>query len=141
MKRVIEGYSYERIKGGTVDIPPLRGGFRYCRLGEPLFTAEGHIREGVTFRELAAHIFIAETGRPLPHPPGPGSPLLGTAENRAVCLLWGDGGSVLDRRALAALPQGGDVKIVYADSCLIPQEHLREAGVVFKQIPYSVRTC
>ena len=42
------------------------GGFRYCTLGEPLFDADGGISPAVSFPDLAAHVFFAETGQPIP---------------------------------------------------------------------------
>lgn len=50
-------------------VPALGGGFRYCKLGQPLFDEGGNIRDGVRFPELAAHVFFTETGAPIPKRP------------------------------------------------------------------------
>ena len=115
LAHAIEGYK---------DTPALGGGFRYCRLGPPVFDETGNIRAGVTFGELAAHVFFAETGEPLPKRPSPHpnplpkgegtkwSPLLGVHNGKAVYLLFngilGDrsfgGGNVLTNPVLKSLP-------------------------------------
>ena len=58
------------------------GGFRFMRLGEPIFDAAGHIHPAVRFDTLAAFIWQQETGRaydPQDAATGarPGTPLLG----------------------------------------------------------------
>jgi hypothetical protein len=45
----------------------LGGGFRFCRLGVPLFDEYGDVAQDVTFPDLAAHIFFSETGVPIRH--------------------------------------------------------------------------
>ena len=89
------------------------GGFNYYRLSEePLFLADGRIRESVTFAELAEFVWFMETGsgsergavatrfrdgakgkNPVAIAPGSdtsttASPLLGIYRDRAVFLLY-----------------------------------------------------
>ena len=40
------------------------GGFRFYRLGPPVFDEDGHIRRDVRYPVLAAHVWFSETGRP-----------------------------------------------------------------------------
>ena len=40
------------------------GGFRFYRLGPPVFDEEGQIRADIRFPVLAAHVWFSETGRP-----------------------------------------------------------------------------
>jgi adenine-specific DNA-methyltransferase len=62
------------------------GGFRFYRLGEPAFDAEGRIRDGIRFPILAAHVWFSETGTPWN---GRGkSPLLGFHGKHAFALLY-----------------------------------------------------
>jgi hypothetical protein len=99
LKRVIEGYD-----AGEGDkrkrVPGLGGGFRYCRLGEPLFDATGRIRDVVRFSDLAAHVFFSETGVPLPRRSSARSPLLGLHGGTAIYLLFN--GVLGDRRPAGA---------------------------------------
>jgi adenine-specific DNA-methyltransferase len=83
LKKVIEGE-----QGGISESVNWQGGggFRFYRLGEPAFDAEGRIRDGIRFPILAAHIWFSETGMPWN---GKGkSPLLGLHGERAFALLY-----------------------------------------------------
>lgn len=66
VKRVINGYEVKKQKSGTEKIEGLGGGFRYCKLTEPLFDELGSVNKEVKFGDLARHIFFSETGQPLP---------------------------------------------------------------------------
>jgi adenine-specific DNA-methyltransferase len=127
------------------------GGFRYCNLGEPLFDADGGISPSVSFPDLAAHVFFAETGQPIPKKARDGDSFLGSFKSRAVYLLWSrDGASkpgahaanILSVEALAALPSPGKEfsgeRVVYADGCTVSRERLVRDNILFKQVPYRV---
>jgi site-specific DNA-methyltransferase (adenine-specific)/adenine-specific DNA-methyltransferase len=143
VRRVAEGYT--NAKGETVT--GLGGGFRFCELGEPLFDESGHIRETVKFGELARHVYFTETGEPLPRERVPNTPLLGVCRGFAVYLLFngilGDktsnGGNVLTRKVLAALPPFAGPKVIYCAGCLIGAERLAEEGITIRQTPYEIR--
>lgn len=143
VRRVSEGYT--NAKGEKV--PGLGGGFRFCELGEPLFDETGHIRESVKFGELARHVYFCETREPLPRERVPKSPLLGVCRGLAVYLLFngilGDksanGGNVLTRKILAALPKFDGPKVIYCAGCLIGAERLAEEGITVRQTPYEIR--
>lgn len=143
VRRVAEGYINS--KGEKVE--GLGGGFRFCELGEPLFDETGHIRESVKFGELARHVYFCETREPLPRERVPKSPLLGVCRGVAVYLLFngilGDrsanGGNVLTRKLLAALPPFDGPKVIYCAGCLIGAERLAEEGITVRQTPYEIR--
>lgn len=139
LKRAIEGYN---------DVPALGGGFRFCRLGPAVFDETGNIRSGVTFGELAAHVYFAETGEPLPKRTNSKTPLLGVHNGKAVYLLFngilGDrsprGGNVLTNAVLKSLPDHDGPRVIYGEGCRLGAARLKREGIVFKQIPYGVRT-
>ena len=143
VRRVAEGYT--NVKGEAV--PGLGGGFRYCRLGEPLFDEHGQIRESVTFSELARHVYFTETGEPLPRERVTKSPLIGECKGVGVYLLFngilGDksanGGNVLTRKVLAALPKHDGPKVLYGAGCLLGAERLRAEAITFRQTPYEIK--
>jgi len=132
---------------GHNDLPALGGGFRYCRLGPPIFDEGGNIRSGVTFGELAAHVYFAETGEPLPKRNNGKSPLLGVHNGKAIYLLFngilGDrspgGGNVLTNAVLRALPPHDGPRIVYGEGCRLGKARLKREAVAFKQIPYGIK--
>ena len=147
LRRVINGYD----KGGDPDKPVegLGGGFRFCRLGTPLFDEFGDVAAEVTFPDLAAHIFFSETGVPIPTKAK--SELLGTYQGKAIYLLFDEAsagapraaaGNVLTPERLAKLPKPPKgfegVRVIYAEGCTVSAARLNAAGAVFKQIPYQV---
>lgn len=123
-------------------------GFRYCNLGTPLFDEFGNISEGVTFQDLAAHVFFCETGSPIPKRAETGNPIIGTFQGRAIYLLYdGDNigfanakaGNVLSLDILNNLEKPLEHNLViYGEGSTLSPETLRENGAIFKQIPYQI---
>jgi adenine-specific DNA-methyltransferase len=129
------------------------GGFRFYRLGEPAFDIDGHIRDGIHFPVLAAHVWFSETGRPWS---GKGkSPLLGFHDGNAFALLYngilGDktpkGGNVLTRETLGVIrskiakkkPGFDGALTIYGEASRLSNAMLARKGIVFKQTPYDVK--
>ena len=99
LKKVIEGE-----QGGISKSVGWQGGggFRFYRLGPPVFDENGQIQQDVRFPVLAAHVWFSETNRPWI---GEGvSPLLGLHDGRAYALLYN--GILGDKR-----PGSGNVLI------------------------------
>lgn len=125
------------------------GGFRFYRLGAPLFNEEGLISREVTFKNLSAHIWFSETYSPIATGRTDTSAILGVHDDVAYVVLHPESSSteVLTSLVLRKLKdelelQGySEVKkiVVYGESCRIGDDRLREQGVVFKQIPYDVK--
>ena len=130
------------------------GGFRFYRLGPTVFDEQGHIRQDIRFPTLAAHVWFSETRRPW-HGKGD-SPLLGLCDDRAYALLYngilGDkrpaGGNVLTRVTLARIrdevdrvhPGFDGLLTVYGEQSRLTSATLDREGIVFKQMPYDVKT-
>jgi adenine-specific DNA-methyltransferase len=132
------------------------GGFRFMRLGEPVFDADGRIREDVRFAPLAAYLWFLHTRTPWTDAPAPGarktpSPLLGMHGDTAVVLLYngvlGDrrpqAGNVLTHAVFedlrARLPQHEGPWLIYGEACRLGPATLKRFGIAFKQIPYDIR--
>jgi adenine-specific DNA-methyltransferase len=124
------------------------GGYRFYRLGAPVFDADGHIADGIHFATLAAHIWFSETGTPFVG--AADAPMLGLHEGVGYVLLYngilGDrsvsGGNVLTAALLARLraDSGWDgPMIVYGEWSKLGAARLAESGVTFKQTPYDVK--
>jgi site-specific DNA-methyltransferase (adenine-specific)/adenine-specific DNA-methyltransferase len=142
VKRVSRGYT--NAKGENVE--GLGGGFQFCRLSaEPLFTADGQVREDVAFAQLAEFVWFSETGSGY-KPRNDKSPLLGVHEGRAIYLLYNgilgdksiDGGNVLTGPVLDVLPPHAGPRVVYAAACRLGAPRLNREGIVFKQTPYAL---
>lgn len=124
------------------------GGYRFYRLGAPVFDADGHIADGIAFATLAAHVWFSETGAPFTG--AADTPVLGVHEGAAYALLYngilGDrsvsGGNVLTAALLARLraESGWDGPMtVYGEWSKLGAARLADAGITFKQTPYDVR--
>ena len=129
------------------------GGFRFYRLGPPVFDEDGRIRQDIDFPVLAAHVWFSETKQPWD---GDGaSPLLGLHNACAYALLYngilGDkranGGNVLTRATLAAIredivkeqPAFNGPLTVYGERSRLTPATLERERIVFKQMPYDVK--
>jgi adenine-specific DNA-methyltransferase len=128
------------------------GGFRFFRLGEAVFEADGRINAAIRFPTLAAWVWYQETRTPWSIPPVgiEPTPLLGSHDGTAYFLLYngilGDrrpqGGNVLTGPILALLDQLAPPtgpRVIYGESCRLSPQRLKAAGIVFKQIPYDIR--
>ena len=125
------------------------GGFRFYRLGPPVFDETGRIRQDIAFPLLAAHLWFSETGTPW-RAPGAPSPWLGEHDGRGYALLYNGvlrdrsvgGGNVLTRRTVALIREAaggfnGPLTVYGARSALSSLGRERER-VIFKQTPYDV---
>jgi len=134
------------------------GGFRFYRLGPPVFDEEGHIREDIRFPVLAAHVWFSETNHPwnIPGNTKEDTPFLGLHDGQAYALLYngilGDkrpnGGNVLTRATLAIIraeitkahpdfaKKNPDYPLtVYGEQSRLTAPTLAREGITFKQTP------
>ena len=124
------------------------GGFRFVQLGAPLFDEHGDLNPAVRFADLAAFLWLRETGTAY-EPGATGTPWLGLHQGRAVYLLYngilGDqrptAGNVLTSAVLDAMRRTcwhDGPKVVYGEACLLGDARLAAAGIVFRQLPHAV---
>ncbi len=129
------------------------GGFRFYRLGPPVFDEDGQIRADIAFPVLAAHIWFSETGTPWTATDN--TPFIGFHDGRAFVLLYngilGDkrpaGGNVLTRATLAIVraaiaaadPAFAGPVTIYGEQSRIAAATLENDGLTFKQTPYDVK--
>jgi adenine-specific DNA-methyltransferase len=125
------------------------GGFRFYRLGEPVFDESNHINPQVTYMALAAHVWFSETHIPLPSSEGDQKvgPFLGLHNGTAYYLLFNgilgdrhpEGGNVLTQRLLRILPPHAGPRVIYGEVSLLDEARLRAEGITFKKIPYELK--
>lgn len=142
LRKVIEGE-----QGGISEAVGWKGGggFRFYRLGDPVFDEAGHISSGIRFAPLAAHVWFIETG--VPFTGRADSPLLGIHDGTAYYLLYngilGDkrpnGGNVLTAKILAALPPFDGPRVIFGEGCRMSAERLENERITFRQIPYEIK--
>lgn len=143
LKKVIDGE-----QGGISEAVGWKGGggFRFYKLGSPIFDEHGRINPAIRFDHLAAHVWFSETHTPLATK-RKRSPLLGIHDGTSYYLLYNgilgdkrvDGGNVLTRKILAELPAHDGPKVIYGESSRLGKDALKQFGITFKQTPYDVK--
>ena len=121
------------------------GGFRFYRLGEPVFNDDGRINPSIRFHTLAAHIWFCETR--IPYTGKAESPLLGIHEGVAYYLLFNgilkdktiDGGNVLTTLVLKHLFRHEGPKVIYGEGSRFGTGRLKKEQITFKHIPYDIK--
>jgi adenine-specific DNA-methyltransferase len=142
LKKVVDGE-----QGGISNAVDWKGGggFRFYRLGEPLFDETGVINPAISFDTLAAHIWFYETHTPFSYCGY--SPFLGEMNGKGYYLLFNgvlgdkkpEGGNVLTKRMLRFLPTFDGPKVIYGEVSLMNAETLKEANIEFKKIPNQLQ--
>jgi adenine-specific DNA-methyltransferase len=123
------------------------GGFRFCKLGPPVFDEYGAIHPDVKFSTLAGYLWHFETGCPGKYRYT--SPFLGVHNGTAYYLLFngilGDrqpqSGNVLTHamlQHLQAIHEHSGPKVVYGEMSRIGSHQLTLNDTTFKQIPYDI---
>jgi adenine-specific DNA-methyltransferase len=150
LRKVVDGE-----QGGISEDVGWQGGgaFRFATLGATAFDAEGRINPDVTWSDLAAHVWFAETRRAREAEQADG-PLIGIHDGGAVALLWNGvlkdrspaGGNVLVhpvlrmiREDIARRHPGFDGGLtVYGAATRLSPATLKRERITFKQTPYAV---
>ena len=127
------------------------GGFRFYKLGNEVFDADGCINEGISFEDLSAHIWFTETKTPF-NKPAEKSTFLGIKDNVAYALLYNgilkdkrvDGGNVLTNKTLKVILDDMkntpyDKLVIYGENSRISQPRLKSLNIEFKQTPYDIK--
>lgn len=122
-------------------------GFKFVKLGEQMFTADGDINPEISYEDLARHVYFMATGTPLDS----GitkfkTPLIGISNGAAIYLLYNgilkdtsvNGGNRLTQKVLKTLPKHEGVKIIYGTACGLSESVLRKNNIVFRQTPYTI---
>lgn len=143
MKEVVDGE-----QGGITESENWHGGggFRFMKLGPPIFDDAGHIRDGIKFEHLAAHVWFAETRTPRSSKAAK-NVFLGEHEGVGYYLLYNGilgeksatGGNVLSKTILRQLPKFDGPKVIYGEACLLPDDLLEEHEITFRQTPYDLK--
>lgn len=148
LKAVIDGE-----QGGISKSVNWQGGgcFRFYKLGNEVFDADGCINDGISFEDLSAHIWFTETKTPF-NKPAEKSTFLGIKDKVAYALLYNgilkdkrvDGGNVLTNKTLKIILDDMqnapyDKLVIYGESSRISQPRLKSLNIEFKQTPYDIK--
>lgn len=143
MKKVIQGEA-----GGVSAELDWKGGggFRFYKLGAPIFDEHGDIHPEIRFEHLANHVWFSETGLPK-RSMEMTSPYLGEHDGTHYYLLFngilGDkrpkGGNVLTLEVLKHLPSHEGRKVIYGEANMLTEHEAKKRNIVFKSTPYDIR--
>lgn len=136
VRRVINGYGE-----GKSAVEGTGGAFDYYDLGEPLFKDRHRLNESVPFVKLKDYIYYTETGLAITKSEDDDSPyFLGVNQNCAYYLYHKPGETTtLDYDFLATVKVKAEQYIIYAGSCLLPLDFLKENNIIFKKVPRDIR--
>lgn len=147
LKQVVDGE-----QGGISEAQNWQGGggFRFYRLGPPVFTEDGQIQPDIKFPVLAAHIWFTETSTSWSKQ-NDQTPFLGSHNGHGYALLYngilGDkaaaNGNVLTRKTLTVIraAQGNfeGPMTIYGERTMLSEATLSAEQIEFKQTPYDVK--
>lgn len=139
LKRVIQSYS----NGGSnnvIKMQGLGGGFKFFELGKPLFDKHKQIIGHPCYEDLAGHIYFTETHSTIDWEKGNRDDWY-VGENSGVhyFIIYG-GRSELGEEFLEITKRYPGKKVAYADVVMIDDDELERSDIVFKQIPYEIKT-
>ena len=126
VRRAIKKYGY-------------KDGFEYCELDKPLFNEEGQIDNECDFKQLATYIYFTETQMNINPKEIEGNFIGELGADEYYLIYKGRDKNDLDKSFLKKLKKTNNIKVVYADRCLLDEDVLAEHNIIFKQIPYEVK--
>ncbi|XWW48531.1 site-specific DNA-methyltransferase (plasmid) [Fibrella sp. USSR17] len=133
VRRVMNGYADKEGTGGSFD---------YYTLGERLFDDSGNLNPAVPTDKIRQYIWFTETkgtSLPLPDEHQPEPYRLGVHEGTAYYFCYdAKATTTLDYDLLGTFLTRAEQYIVYADSCLLPDEYLQQKQIIFKKIPRDI---
>jgi len=140
LKRVIRGYSYKKSNGEKVEVEGLGGGFKFLELGNPLFDKHKQIIGQPSYKDLAGYIYFTETRCTIDWRKANREDwYVGESSGIHYFIIYGEK-SDLDEGFVEIAKRYEGKKVVYADAVMVDDDELERFGIVFKQIPYEIRT-
>lgn len=142
LKRVIEGYSYRKSNGEIVKIEGLGGGFKFLELGNPLFDGHKQVIGEPSYEDLAGYVYFTETHDTVNWEKANGNDwYIGEYGGVHYFIIYeGKGKGELGEEFLKVAKRYNGEKIVYADTLMVDDDFLEKYNIVFKQIPYEIKT-
>ena len=139
LKRIIQGYSYRKTEGQKVKVEGLGGGFKFLKLGKPLFDKHKQIIGEPSYEDLAGYIYFTETHHTVDWGKANRDDWY-VGENNGVryFIIYG-GKNELSEEFLEIARRYHGNKVVYADAVMIDDDELERFDIMFKQIPYEIR--
>ena len=134
VKRVIDGYGE-----GNKATPGTGGGFSFYELGGKLFLDDENLNPDAPIEEIRKYIWFMETRSD--HDPYTNEEpyLLGIYNDTAYYFFYEkDLTTALNKKFLSEIKTKADGYVIYADTCLIPDEIRSRYNITFKKIPRDI---
>ena len=110
------------------------GSFDFYELGEPLFV-DGDINPNVDIEKIRAYVWATETATPYVKPTVEDcAAFMGVHDNTAYYFYEG----ALDYDFLATMRTRADSYIIFAETCAVGEEFLRQYKIEFRKIPRDI---
>lgn len=133
VKRVINGYGEEK---KAVD--GTGGNFSYYELGEPLLV-DDKLNNAVSTEKIREYIYYMETKQALPEAAADEPMLLGVHHGAAYYFNYEkDASTTLNAAFLHSIKTKAEAYVIYADTCVLSENKLRQFNITFKKIPRDI---
>lgn len=135
VKRVMNGYGES-----SKTVPGTGGSFSYYELGPMLFDDENNLNQEVSVERIQRYIWYSETRSTFQVPnSGSDAYFLGLMHDTAYYFVYEPARETyLDYDFLSSVSCKAGQYVIYADSCLLPQELLQKNNIIFKKIPRDI---
>ena len=134
VKRVIDGYGE-----GNKAAPGTSGGFSFYELGEKLFLDDENLNPDVPIEEIRRYIWFMETRNEYSSHTEEEPYLLGVHNYTAYYFIYEKNQTTaLNKRFLSGIKTKADGYVVYADTCLVPDEIRSRYNITFKKISRDI---
>jgi len=140
LRRVIHGYSYKKSNGEEVKVEGRGGGFKFFELGSPLFDKHKQLIGQPSYEELAGYIYFTEIRSAIDWGKANRDDwYVGESGGSHYFVIYG-GKSELGEEFLEIAKRYPGKKVAYADVVMMDDDELERSDIVFKQIPYEIKT-
>lgn len=136
-KIAINGYIEHSTKNKP-KIEGLPGGFVYYELGQPIFDLTGNLNNNLDEDVIKAFIYYTETHESLSH--NKNDVYLGTSNSTAYYIFYDKNNATsLDWDTIKLVNIKAESYVIYADSCNLSVEFMKQNHIVFKKIPRDIQ--
>ena len=130
VRRVINGYGNTEGTGGD---------FSYYTLGDSLFDSEGNLNESLEIQKIREYVWFMETRKPYQNQVLENPYLLGIDNNSAFYFYYEPNeATTLSSETINIIKTKAESYVVYADNCLLDEQTMKNANIIFKKIPREI---
>ena len=142
LKKVIQGYSFRKSNGKEEKVEGLGGAFKFMELSKALIDRHKQIIGYPSYKDLAGYIYFTETHNTIDWLKANRSDwYVGEYGGVNYFIIYeSKGENELGEEFLDIIKRYEGKKIVYADVLMLDEDEMEKYDIVFKQIPYEIKT-